>query len=197
MTLQESIFNFCNSRLIGQGLRLDGRNQYEERAIYYRLRVDDNGNVFEREWDLGPDYTQEISRGRGAFRVDLLVWEEVNRRVVPRVVVEVKTGLSTHELLTVSSKAEMHKQTYPYLRYGLALLLRKRQIDPRYLEYGQLLDFIYTFSSQEPSNDELEDFYKRILRQVEISKYFGRYFFDSSRDAPRAKAVIKDWLVIE
>ena len=190
MTLQESIFQFCNHRLTGEGLNFD-----KEKAIYYRLRKDDKGKTIEREVELG--HTQEILRGRGAFQVDLLVWEKIDGRIVPRVVIEVKTGLSTHELLTYSAKAEMHKQTYPYLRYGLALLLRKREIDPRYLEYGQLFDFIYTFSSDEPSRDELQDFYNRILRQIEISRYFGRYFFDSSRDAPRAKAVIKDWVIIE
>ncbi len=34
-------------------------------------------------------------------------------------VFEFKTSLTTHDVLTYSTKARRHKQIYPYLRYGL------------------------------------------------------------------------------
>ena len=60
-------------------------------------------------------------RGQSAFQTDLCVFEEVEvledheRIKVPRVVMEFKWGLSTHDVLIYSAKATRHKQVYPYL----------------------------------------------------------------------------------
>ena len=62
-------------------------------------------------------------RGQSAFETDLCVFETVGSEPVkiPRVVMEFKQGLSTHDVLTYSAKATRHKQVYPYLRYGLVI----------------------------------------------------------------------------
>ncbi|HOE14216.1 MAG TPA: hypothetical protein PLL62_02245 [Candidatus Saccharicenans sp.] len=41
---------------------------------------------------------------------------------LPLVVIETKyKGFSTHDVLTYSTKAQKHKEIYPYLRYGLVV----------------------------------------------------------------------------
>ena len=62
-------------------------------------------------------------RGYSAFQTDLCVFETVGSKSVkiPRVVMEFKQRLSTHDVLTYSAKAICHKQVYPYLRYGFVI----------------------------------------------------------------------------
>ena len=54
-------------------------------------------------------------RGQSAFETDLCVFETVGSEPVkiPRVVMEFKQGLSTHDVLTYSAKATRHKQGVP------------------------------------------------------------------------------------
>ena len=61
------------------------------------------------------------TRGQSAFQTDLCIFEKVSEGVeIPRVVMEFKPDISTHDVLTYSTKARKHKQVYPYLRYGSA-----------------------------------------------------------------------------
>jgi hypothetical protein len=61
-------------------------------------------------------------RGESAFQTDLCVFEQKSPDVViPRVVLEFKTSITTHDVLTYSAKARKHKQVYPYLRYGVVM----------------------------------------------------------------------------
>src|SRR5689334_122662 len=56
-------------------------------------------------------------RGDAAFQTDLCVFEaKAGEVVIPRVVLEFKVRISTHDILTYSAKARKHKQVYPYLR---------------------------------------------------------------------------------
>ena len=61
-------------------------------------------------------------RGSSAFETDLCVFERKPSGVeIPRVVLEFKGRISTHDILTYSAKAKKHKQVYPYLRYGIVM----------------------------------------------------------------------------
>lgn len=65
-------------------------------------------------------------RGRSAFETDLCIFEDRSDEVkLPRVVIEFKSKITTHEILTYSAKARKHKQIYPYLRYGLVMAAMK------------------------------------------------------------------------
>jgi hypothetical protein len=59
---------------------------------------------------------------------------------IPRVVLEFKTRLSTHDVITYSAKARRHKQIYPYLRYGV-IVERKKTIPKRFFVHNEALDF--------------------------------------------------------
>ena len=55
-------------------------------------------------------------RGNSAFQTDLCVFEQKSEDVsIHRVVMEFKTRISTHDVLTYSAKATKHTQVYPYI----------------------------------------------------------------------------------
>jgi hypothetical protein len=80
--------------------------------ILYRIEVDAVGRV-------SHDGLDAPRRGQYAFQTDILV----SKGEIPLVVVELKSGsFSTHDVITYSWKAERHKQVYPYLLYGFAVV---------------------------------------------------------------------------
>ena len=80
-------------------------------------------------------------RGKSAFQTDICVFETVSPDLsIPRVALEFKGKLTTHDVLTYSAKARKHKQVYPYLRYGL-LLSKETRIPGRFYRHNEALDF--------------------------------------------------------
>src|SRR5882672_7887143 len=80
-------------------------------------------------------------RGDSAFQTDLCVFEEKSADVViPRVVLEFKTNITTHDVITYSAKARKHKQVYPYLRYGV-VMSSVATIPKRLFVHNESLDF--------------------------------------------------------
>ena len=101
-------------------------------------------------------------RGQSAFQTDLCVFDEVDEGVrIPRVVMEFKHGVTTHDVLTYSTKAGKHKQIYPYLRYGI-VSSKEPTIPGRFFTHNQWIDFFVAAASY---NDEksIEDVLRRIL----------------------------------
>ncbi|MGB5099609.1 MAG: hypothetical protein WBN94_03300 [Methanothrix sp.] len=62
---------------------------------------------------------------------------------IPKVVIEFKNALSTHDVITYSNKARRHKQVYPYLRYGL-ISYNISKIPKRFFIHNEDLDFYLT-----------------------------------------------------
>ncbi|MEQ1775740.1 MAG: hypothetical protein ABL891_18335 [Burkholderiales bacterium] len=108
-------------------------------------------------------------RGRSSFETDLCVLERKSDQVsIPRVVLEFKTGITTHDILTYSAKAQRHKQIYPYLRYGI-VASREASVPSRVFTHNQALDFFAAVKGLEGA--ELEAFFSDLLRaEVESSK---------------------------
>lgn len=80
-------------------------------------------------------------RGQSAFETDLAVFERlVSGKQKPRVVIECKLRLTTHDILTYSSKARRHKQIYPYLRYGM-MIANEQAIPRRFFTHNEDIDF--------------------------------------------------------
>lgn len=81
------------------------------------------------------------SRGRSAFQTDLCIFEEVDADIViPRVVMEFKSTVSTHDVITYSAKARKRKSVYPYLRYGL-VAANEATVPGRFFKHNEGLDF--------------------------------------------------------
>jgi hypothetical protein len=84
------------------------------------------------------------ARGNSAFQTDLCVFEKKTEEVsIPRVVMEFKTSITTHDVLTYSAKATKHKQVYPYLRYGI-VASNETAVPGRLFTHNESLDFCAT-----------------------------------------------------
>ena len=119
-------------------------------------------------------------RGSSAFQTDLCVFETLaSGTVIPRVVLEFKTTITTHDVLTYSAKARKHKQVYPYLRYGV-VMSEERHIAGRVFNHNESLDFGAAVGQL--SNRELRVFFTALFEEeIAASKRLESVFFGSSK----------------
>jgi hypothetical protein len=102
-------------------------------SLYYSLSLD-------RKLSLATPDTKNPKRGASAFETDICICERLGDIDFPRVVIEFKEGVTTHDILTYSAKAGKHKQIYPCLRYGL-LAAKVSSIPGRFFTHNENLDF--------------------------------------------------------
>jgi hypothetical protein len=130
-------------------------------VLLYQITVD---NKLETTVD-----PKKPKRGDSAFQTDLCVFEEKSNNIkLPRVLLEFKSGISTHDVLTYSAKARKHKQVYPYLRYGV--VVSNEAVAPRrFFIHNEALDFFAAVKNTKHA--ELGDFFSRLIeREVTTSK---------------------------
>ncbi len=109
------------------------------------------------------------SQCNSKFSTDLCVFEEKffgrskenagETVLIPRVVMEFKTTITTHDVLTYSAKAKLHKQVYSYLRYGIIASMNKK-VPGLFFTHNESLDFCATVAGLE---DAFESFFKQFL----------------------------------
>jgi hypothetical protein len=98
--------------------------------LLYRIEIDGSGKISNRG-DSTP------RRGQHAFQTDILV----SKSDIPLVVIELKSGtFSSHDVITYSWKAQRHKQVYPYLRYGFAVV-GVEALGRRFITHNEGFDF--------------------------------------------------------
>jgi hypothetical protein len=141
-------------------------------ALLYEVTVDNN-------LSLTVDPKQPV-RGDSAFQTDLCIFEAKSDSVViPRVVLEFKAGITTHDVLTYSAKARKHKQVYPYLRYGI-VVSAVAAVPRRFFVHNESLDFFAAL--QNTKNTELQQFFSRLLKaEVEASRRLESIAFGGVR----------------
>lgn len=126
-------------------------------------------------------------KNRSAFQTDLCIFEERSEAVrLPRVVIEFKSKITTHDILTYSAKARKHKQIYPYLRYGLVMAAMKT-IPGRVFLHNEALDFALAAETLLP-NGYPKALMKVIEREVDVSKRLEEIAFSK----PNATAFFTD-----
>ena len=141
-------------------------------ALLYQVTVDNKLNL-----------TVDVKsprRGNSAFQTDLCVFEELPGEVlIPRVVMEFKTSITTHDVLTYSAKASKHKQVYPYLRYGV-VASGESVVPGRLFTHNQALDFCAAVKGLKGKG--LETFLASLLEaEVESSRRLESIAFGSTR----------------
>ena len=131
-------------------------------ALIYQITLNDK---------LEPtvDFKNPPKRGSSAFQTDLCVFEKKSEGIsIPRVVMEFKTSITTHDVLTYSAKATKHKQIYPYLRYGI-VASDESTVPGRLFTHNESLDFCASVAGLD--NGQLEVFFEKLLAQeVETSR---------------------------
>lgn len=107
-----------------------------------------------------------------SFETDLIVYEKIEGKIIPRVVIESKIeSVSTHDAITYSQKAFDHKYIIPYLRYGIMLGKRGNYPLPgRLFRHGAYFDFFFSFVGYKPTKNEINDFVDMIKREIKYSK---------------------------
>lgn len=119
------------------------------------------------------------TRGASAFQTDLCVFEQKPNGVeIPRVVLEFKGGISTHDVLTYSAKARKHKQVYPYLRYGV-VMSEEASVPGRVFTHNEALDFALALRNFKTHRLH-EILASTIQAEVEASRLLEEIMFGSS-----------------
>ena len=141
-------------------------------ALLYQVTVDNQ-----------PSITVDIkrpTRGSSAFQTDLCIFERKSEELkIPRVVMEFKTRITIHDVLTYSAKAAKHKQVYPYLRYGI-VASGETSVPGRFFTHNESLDFCATVAGLEGT--ELDDFFAMLLSaEVESSRRLESIAFGQVR----------------
>ncbi len=132
---KESIFVELAHRLLEQQLHGQPLVVRRGAALLYQVTVDNDLRV------MSEARIRDPKRGDSAFQTDLCIFEQKSADVLlPRVVLEFKTTLTTHDVLTYSMKAERHKAIYPYLRYGL-VASAEAHVPGRFLTHNEGIDF--------------------------------------------------------
>ena len=132
---KESVFVEVAHRMHEQQLQGQPLLVRRGAALLYQVTVDNHLRV------MPEDRIRQPKRGDSAFQTDLCIFEQRSPEVLlPRIVLEFKTRLTTHDVLTYSMKAERHKGIYPYLRYGL-VASEEACIPGRFFTHNEGIDF--------------------------------------------------------
>lgn len=138
-------------------------------ALLYQVTIDNKLNL-----NVNP---QKPVRGQSAFQTDLSIFEQVNDEIrIPRVVLEFKKALTTHDVLIYSSKARRHKQIYPYLRYGLVIGTESK-IPGKFFTHNEALDFCLAAKSFKQSR--LKEIFAKLLKEeIKSSRLLERIGYE-------------------
>jgi len=153
--------------------------------LLYELLLDQN---------LEPNIqdTKSPKRGNSAFQTDICIFEKIRNIEFPRVVIEFKTKITTHVILTYSSKAGKHKSIYPALRYGI-LASEIDHIPNRFFIHNEHLDFF--IAAKKYITEGSFDFIKELIaNEIEISKTLEKiHFEDKEYDYYRNEIIFKNF----
>lgn len=104
------------------------------------------------------------------FETDMVIYEKVDNKIKPRVIVESKVdSITTHDAITYSNKTNYHKNVIPYVRYGIMCGDRGSYPLPgRLFRHGINFDFLFSFVGYEPAEKEKTKFVELIKKRNSI-----------------------------
>jgi len=91
--------------------------------------------------------------------------------LLPLVVIEIKHGnFNTHDVLTYSEKALKHKEIYPYLRYGLVVGEKNKEITifNRFFRHNKGIDFAYVLDID--NNESIKELVEITKQQIDSAR---------------------------
>ena len=158
-----------------------GENIYIDvlKKIPYAFEI----SSFNDEWEIDKDSFSETS-----FETDMVVYEKLNNKIIPRVIIEAKVGtVTTHDAITYSHKAMYHKNVIPFVRYGIMLGARETYPLPgRLFRHGTNCDFLFSFVDYLPADKEINAFIEMVKKEITYSRQFEEILSNSrSRNRKR------------
>lgn len=154
----KSICELLQKQVLGDNIFIDVLKK-----IPYAFEI----SSFNEEWEVDTEGFNETS-----FETDMVVYEKIDEKIIPRVIVEAKVGtVTTHDAITYSHKAMYHKNVIPFVRYGIMLGARETYPLPgRLFRHGTNFDFLFSFVDYEPSKKEVEAFVDMLKREITYSR---------------------------
>ena len=136
-------------------------------------------------------YASEIKEYNGAdnpkhdlshtYKTDILIFEHKNKKLYkPRIVIEVKKDINTHDSITYSQKAINHKFVHPYLRYGI-LIKSSTGIPSRLFWHGSYFDFMFSWKEYDPKDYELKHLTDLIKKELQISEKIEKMIYNKKK----------------
>ena len=162
-----SIFESVASEVMGNKALIGRKTN-----LFYQLTLN-------RKLELDVNTTSP-SRGASAFQTDICIFELLDGIKFPRVVIEFKMGISSHDILTYSTKAGKHKKIYPCLRYGL-LASELEFIPNRFFIHNENLDFFIAAKNYKSEADIRPFARKLIEKELKISRTLEQIHFDNRK----------------
>ena len=151
-----SIFDILNQENLGENIHVE-----VFRKLPYAFEIDS----FSDEWNVD-EYKETF------FETDLLIYEQKNNKIIPRVIVESKIeSITTHDAITYRHKASYHKNVIPFVRYGIMCGNRGTYPLPgRLFRHGTNFDFLFSFIGIDPNEKEREMFVEMLKKEILYSK---------------------------
>ena len=145
----------CQNEL-GENIRIDTLQK-----IPYAFEVE----LFSEDWEIDTYATSD-------FETDMVIYEEQDGKIVPRVIIEAKLGsVTTHDAITYSHKASYHKNVMPFVRYGIICGDREKYPLPgRLFRHGTNFDFLFSFVGCTPSEYEKKVFFEMLRKEIDYSR---------------------------
>ena len=133
-----------------------------------------------RKLELSIKDTANPKRGQSAFQTDICIFEKINSVEYPRVVIEFKTNITTHDIITYSAKAGRHKRIYPGLRYGL-LASEIKAIPNRFFIHNENIDFFITAEEYKDEKKLLKMIKELVEKEISTSRTLEKIYYDDSK----------------
>lgn len=116
--------------------------------------------------------SEPAERSVNRYETDVLIYDQYDKdRWVPRVIIECKLRITTHDALTYSAKSATHKNVHPYLRYGI--LIGNQQNSPlpwRLIRHGANFDFMACWEDYEATDDECHKLVGVLVDEIKASR---------------------------
>lgn len=170
----KSICELLKQQNLGENIYIDVLKK-----IPYAFEI----SSFNDDWEFDTESIDTIS-----FETDMVIYEKLNGKIIPRVIIESKIGtVTTHDAITYSHKAMYHKNVIPFVRYGIMLGDRATYPLPgRLFRHGTNFDFLFSFVKYLPSDKELTTFVDMLKREIVYSRQFEEILSNSrSRNRKR------------
>lgn len=152
----------------------------QERLSEYKVTTGENliyNLIIDSNQKIQPTNYLKPARSQFAYQTDILIKKDQT----PLVIIELKwNGVSTHHILTYSTKALKHKEVFPHLRYGL-IVGKQDVLDWKLFVHNKGFDFSYnTIDAKQDIDDIVE-----ILKAQILSAESLLSDLEKTRDRPK------------
>jgi hypothetical protein len=136
--------------------------------LFYELFLNKDMQL-QQNVDKGP------KRGHSAFETDIIIFEN-KRNKIPRVVIECKKNLTSHDVITYNSKAGLHKDIYPWIRYGI-IDIGVSRVPGKFYTHNSNIDFFIAADENFRKND-FQSIGKVLKKEIKLSKIKEKILFE-------------------